>query len=190
MSDDNIQRKMDFIVEQQAKFFAEMGLLQEAQKRQSANIDKLTSDIDELKSVVDKLVSLFDGLTSVVDKLVSVVDRLASHVQAVTSNVQELTPRVHMAEIDIQTLGKLVRDGFNETRESFDRMQAQADADRVEMRESFSKVQAQADADRAEMRESINNLIIANEATRKLSEEVAHLASKTSQRVTSLEERP
>ena len=40
-----------------------------------------------------------------------------------------------------------------------------------------------------EMREGFNNLIIANEVTRKLSEDVARLAVQNSQRITRLEEK-
>jgi Mg-chelatase subunit ChlI len=40
-----------------------------------------------------------------------------------------------------------------------------------------------------EMREGFNNLILANEVTRKLAEDVARLAIATSQRVTNLEGR-
>lgn len=44
------------------------------------------------------------------------------------------------------------------------------------------------DVMRVELRESFDNLIIANEVTRKLAEDVAQLAINTSQRVTRLEE--
>jgi hypothetical protein len=49
-----------------------------------------------------------------------------------------------------------------------------------EMREGFKSLTE-------EMREGFNNLIIANEVTRKLAEDVARLAIQTSQRVTTLE---
>jgi len=102
MSDDHIQRKMDFIVEQQAKFSVDIELLKEAQKN-------LTSDV-----------------------------------QALTIDVQALTGDVR---------------GLKET---------------VSIMQS-------------EMREGFDNLIVANEVTRKLSEEVAQLAIKTSRRVDVLE---
>src|SRR5215469_2248973 len=56
------------------------------------------------------------------------------------------------------------------------RLEAHAEADR-----------AQAEADRIEIRDAINNLIIANEVTRKLTEDVARLAVQTSHRVMRLE---
>ncbi|HKY06253.1 MAG TPA: hypothetical protein VJQ56_15260 [Blastocatellia bacterium] len=53
--------------------------------------------------------------------------------------------------------------------------------------EQIKTLALQAEADRAETREAINNLIVASEATRELSENVARLAITTSRRVTNLE---
>ena len=53
--------------------------------------------------------------------------------------------------------------------------------------DGFIRIETQADAGRQEIREAINNLIIANESTRDLSQQVARLAMQTSQRVTDLE---
>jgi hypothetical protein len=52
-----------------------------------------------------------------------------------------------------------------------------------EMREGFKSLTE-------EMRDGFNNLIIANEVTRTLAEDVARLAIQTSQRVTTLESEP
>ena len=59
-------------------------------------------------------------------------------------------------------------------------MQVQMEADRQETRDTISSMIT-------EMRDGFNNLIIANEVTRKLSEDVARLAVQTAQRVTNLE---
>src|SRR6266480_3353562 len=56
-----------------------------------------------------------------------------------------------------------------------------------ENREMFAETREQLEAYRQETREAINNLIIANEVTRDLAEQVAKLAITTSQRVTALE---
>jgi hypothetical protein len=48
---------------------------------------------------------------------------------------------------------------------------------------SVARLEAQAETDRQEIREAIDNLIIANEVTRALTEEVAKLAANTSRRV-------
>jgi uncharacterized protein YgbK (DUF1537 family) len=59
--------------------------------------------------------------------------------------------------------------------------------------EQLKEVQAQQarniDSLVSEMREGFNNLIVANEVTRKLSEDVARLAVQNSQRITRLEEK-
>jgi uncharacterized protein YoxC len=65
----------------------------------------------------------------------------------------------------------------------------QLTADVKSLADSVTRMQHEAEADRAEIREAIENLIVANEVTRKLSEDVARLAVATSQRVTDLEQR-
>jgi hypothetical protein len=56
--------------------------------------------------------------------------------------------------------------------------------------EAVSAMQGQIDSMVSEMREGFNSLIVANEVTRKLAEDVARLAIQTSQRVTDLESGP
>jgi chromosome segregation ATPase len=59
----------------------------------------------------------------------------------------------------------------------------------VELAESVSRLEAQAESDRQEMRDAIDKLILSNEVTRDLANQIARLAVETSQRVTALEER-
>lgn len=61
------------------------------------------------------------------------------------------------------------------------------EAHRRETREQVEAIREQVEAYRQETREHIDNLIIANEVTRNLAEQVARLAVTTSQRVTALE---
>ena len=109
MSSEHFQRQMDFIIEQQARFSADIEELKEVQKQQTANLDRLTTDV-----------------------------------QALTTDVQSLTT-------DVQALTQIVEVNHEDTREAF------------------------------------NNLIIANEVTRNLAENVAKLVIALSQRVTALE---
>jgi len=55
--------------------------------------------------------------------------------------------------------------------------------------ENLGELTANVGAMREEMQEGFNKLILANEVTRKLAEDVARLAVQTSQRVTRLEDR-
>jgi len=57
------------------------------------------------------------------------------------------------------------------------------------LEDNVSRFEAQGEVNRAEIREAINNLIVANEVTRKLSEDVARLHVEMSQRVTHLDHR-
>jgi predicted nucleic acid-binding Zn-ribbon protein len=55
--------------------------------------------------------------------------------------------------------------------------------------ESVSRLEAQAETNRQEMRDAIDKLILSNEVTRDLANQIGRLAVATSQRVTVLEGR-
>jgi hypothetical protein len=118
MSSEHFQRQMDFIIEQQARFSADIEELKEVQKKQAANLDRLTTDV-----------------------------------QSLTTGVQSLTTDVQSLTTDVQSLTQVVGVNIEDTHEA------------------------------------INNLIIANEVTRNLAENVAKLVIALSQRVTALESR-
>jgi hypothetical protein len=101
---DSTERKMDFIIEQQATFAVEIAQMKDVQRQQAISIDRLTENMHE------------------------------------------------------------TREMLHETREMLHLVIG-------------------------EMRERFNNLIVANEVTRKLAEDVGHLAIATSKRVTLLESR-
>src|SRR5215472_10296474 len=122
MSDD-IESKMEFIIQQQATFAVDIADLKEAQRRQTENIDKLTVNVKNL-----------------------------------TSSVAEL------------------REDSKEDREN-------ARKDRENVREDRKRL----DVVITEMRQGFDNLIIANDVTRKLGEDVGRLAIATSRRVSALE---
>jgi len=67
-----------------------------------------------------------------------------------------------------------------ELAQSVSRLEAQAETDRREMRERFEIVTE-------EMRDGFNKLILGNEITRDLTNQVTRLAIETSQRVTVVE---
>jgi hypothetical protein len=76
--------------------------------------------------------------------------------------------------------------------ENLNRLTANVEATREEMRTRGEEMQTMREEMRAgfdEMREAVNNLIIANEVTRELAENVARLEVQTSRRVTGLERR-
>ncbi|HKF57867.1 MAG TPA: hypothetical protein VKJ45_20585 [Blastocatellia bacterium] len=115
MSDD-IESKMEFIIQQQATFAVDIADLKEAQTRQTENIDRLTVNVKNL-----------------------------------TSSVAELTVSV------------------------------------AKLREDAREDRKRLDLVITEMRQGFDNLIVANEVTRKLAEDVGRLAIATSQRVSALE---
>jgi hypothetical protein len=59
----------------------------------------------------------------------------------------------------------------------------------VSLAESVSRLETQGALDRKETRDAINKLILGNEVTRSLAQDVSRLAIATSQRVTTIEEK-
>jgi hypothetical protein len=59
----------------------------------------------------------------------------------------------------------------------------------VSLASSVSRLEAQGELDRQETRDAIDKLILGNEVTRSLAQDVSRLAIATSQRVTTIEEK-
>jgi len=75
MTDDERQRQMDFILNQQAQLTATVGQL-------AGKVDGLAGSVGVLTASVDRLVGKVDGLTDKVDHLAEKVDRTADSVTA------------------------------------------------------------------------------------------------------------
>jgi hypothetical protein len=85
-------------------------------------------------------------------------------------------------------------ENLNRQMEFIINQQAQFSADIIELKgrlaelaNTVTTLAETVEINRADTREAINNLIVANEVTRELAENVARLAIQTSQRVTDLE---
>jgi len=122
-------------------------------------------DIVELKDAQRRQAENIDRLTLNVDKNRGDIDRLTLNVKNLTSTVAELT---------VSVAG--LRENATEDRE-------RAREDRERARESRERL----DLIINEMHQGFDNLIIANEVTRKLAEDVGRLAVAPSRRVTALE---
>ncbi len=81
----------------------------------------------------------------------------------------------------------LTNEAVNKLAEAVARDQVENRAQREPLKADRQETREQLDAYRQETREHINNLIIANEVTRDLAEQVAKLAVTTSQRVPALD---
>jgi len=57
MSNDHIQRRMDFIVEQQAKFSVDIEELKEAQKQLTSTVARMASEMDKTREVLNSVIS-------------------------------------------------------------------------------------------------------------------------------------
>ena len=54
---DNIERRMEFIIEQQAKFKVDIAELKEVQRQQAGSIDRLTGNMAELTENVSLVIA-------------------------------------------------------------------------------------------------------------------------------------
>ena len=92
------------------------------------------------------------------------IESLINHHAKVSSDIEELKEAQKISTANIAALG------------------LQAEVDRRDMREMFSSLTE-------EMREDFDKLILSNEVTRDLSNQVARLAIETSKRVSVLEDK-
>lgn len=111
------------------------------------------------------------------------IEFLLNHPAQMSAGMEQLKETQAQTSRDVMTLASAVSELANtvarvETQmaEGFARMEARMD-----------RFEAQAESDRAEVREAIQNLIVANEITRDLAENVARLTVQTSQRATDIE---
>lgn len=120
---------------------------------------------EEMERAIEALLGQSTQFNAALDRVREVVERLSeSHVKSLEDMQEMRQSQVKMSN-DVQLLtGKI-----------------------IDLTDSVTRLEAQSEADRAEMREGFNNLIIANEVTRKLAEDVAKLAIATSQRISNLE---
>ena len=95
--------------------------------------------------------------------------KFSTDIDRLTAEIQQLKELQARSTADVQSLA-----------DSVARFEIQAEADRRETRESINDF-------REEMREGFNKLIVANEVTRDLAQNVARLAIATGQRVTTIE---
>ena len=119
---------------------------------------------EQMERAIEALLAQNTQFNESLDRVRAVVERLSeSHVKS----LDEIRQTQAQTASDIQLLtGKI-----------------------LDLTDNVSRLEAQAEIDRTEMREAINNLIVANEVTRKLAEDVAQLHVQTSRRVTGLDQR-
>ena len=109
------------------------------------------------------------------------IEFLVDQMGNVSANIGKLT-------VDIEGLKESIN-GLKEAQERTTANISSLTGVVVDLAESISRLETQAEINRKETRDAINNLILANEVTRDLSQNVARLAIGTSQRVAALEEK-
>ncbi len=81
MSEDKLQRQIEFIVDQQAKFSVDIAELKERQVEQAANIDKIS---DNVSTLADALLSL-----------TNIVEKHDDHITALIQQGKEMNDRLN-----------------------------------------------------------------------------------------------
>jgi chromosome segregation ATPase len=155
----DVEGTMQFILEQQAKFSADIDVFKEAVSRQGENISRLNEAIDEVVQSQKNMSEYLGQLTGVVASLADSVSTVKADQQMLSRNLMELTGVVT----------KL----------------ADSSSD-VEVKASV--LEAQAEADRAEIREAIGKLISSEEETRRFAIEIAQLVKQHESRIAKLED--
>ena len=129
---------------------------------------------EQMERAIETLFAQNTHINEALDRVRQVVERLSeSHIKSL-DEMQEMRRTQAQTASDMQLLtGKVIELTDNVSR----------------LEDNMSRLEAQGEADRAEMRETINNLIVANEVTRKLAEDVGRLVVQTNRRVTDLDQR-
>lgn len=91
MNDEERQRQMDFILQQQAQITVNV-------ERVTVRLDRLTERVDALAEQVDALAEQVDALAGKVDALAGKVDALAEQVDALAEQVGALADSQQRAE--------------------------------------------------------------------------------------------
>jgi hypothetical protein len=131
---------------------------------------------EEMERAIEFLLEHDSRFNEAIDRVKESLDRMTKLQEMNAANIQGLTVTQAKTTDDLHLLTGKVLD----LTELVSRLETQAEADRRETRESINNAIE-------EMRESFDKLILANEVTRDLSENVARLAVATSQRVTTIE---
>jgi chromosome segregation ATPase len=86
VSSDNIDRKMEFIVEQQAKFASDIAELDERLVRIAANVERHDEQIRNLSEQIRNLVDAVLSLTNIVEQQ---SDQIAAHDKQIEALIEQ-----------------------------------------------------------------------------------------------------
>jgi cell division protein FtsB len=90
MSPDEMQRTMQFLLNQQAKF--------------AVDFDKSTERFDQLVGKTDRIADAMIGLTAIVGKVVSAQDENARQIDSLQASVRDLKTSVDVLKVSVARL--------------------------------------------------------------------------------------
>ncbi|HXG66555.1 MAG TPA: hypothetical protein VNO70_15755 [Blastocatellia bacterium] len=95
MSQDPIERRMEFIIEQQAQFAADMMGLKEQQQRQAAHMDRLSRAVEQLTADVATLHTSMVDMRDAVLSLTHIVEAHGNQIAALSTVGKETDARLN-----------------------------------------------------------------------------------------------
>ncbi|MEW6206822.1 MAG: hypothetical protein AB1631_00540 [Acidobacteriota bacterium] len=165
----DIEHTMQFILEQQAKFSADIDVLKEAVSRQGENINRLNVAIDEVIQSQKKMNEYLGQLTEVVASLADSVSTVEAHEQTTSESLIKLT--------------EVITGNERTTSRNLTQLTEMVGG----LADSVSDLKAQAESDRAEIRDAIGKLVSSEEETRRFAIEIAQLVKQHEARISELE---
>ncbi len=182
----DIERTIQFIVEQQARFSADIDVLKEALSQQGENISRLNVAIDEVVQSQKKTSEYLAQLTGVVASLADSVGTVEADQRVTSQNLIRLTDVVAGLADSASTVEAGQRETSQDLIKLADVVARLADST-IDIEAKPAIMGAQAELDRAEIRDAIGKLVSSEEETRRFAIEIAHLVKQHEARIVQLE---
>ncbi len=90
MSEEAMQRTVDFMLEQQAQFAADIQILKETQSADQARLQKVEERLDQIEQSLTKIVNVLEKLTTLQEQAVANVSALPSIIAETDERVNTL----------------------------------------------------------------------------------------------------
>jgi methyl-accepting chemotaxis protein len=117
MTNEEMEKAIDFLVEQQAKFFSDLEEIKNIQNHTQKQIDHAMSLIITLVERQLQNADAIDGLTSKTNANMEAIERLTAKTEANTEAIERLTAKTEANAEAIENLSEEVRELSGEVRE-------------------------------------------------------------------------
>jgi chromosome segregation ATPase len=108
MSNNDFERKFEFLVRQQVQSAAETQALRESLLGLAIRTDSIATSVDRLTTRTDSLAASVEGLTTRIDSLAASVEGLTTRTDSLAASVEGLTTRTDSLAASVEGLGRKV----------------------------------------------------------------------------------